>query len=70
MFFTLIFDGGGLILSNLFSFVKKIEKVNFWEKKVLHSRLTPNFLTYRDVYGLGVPWAILLDTPGNVLFWL
>ena len=30
VFFTLIFDGGGLILSPLFSFVKPIEKVNFW----------------------------------------
>ena len=28
--FTLIFDGGGLILSTLFPFVKTIEKVNFW----------------------------------------
>ena len=29
LFFTLIFDGGGLILSTLFQFVKTIEKVIF-----------------------------------------
>ena len=29
VFFTLIVDGGGLILSTLFPFVKTIEKVNF-----------------------------------------
>ena len=47
-FFTLLFDGGGLILSTLFSFVKTIEKIWFLGF-FLHG------LTYRAVYGLGVP---------------
>ena len=31
VFFSLIYDGGGLILSTLFQIVKIIEKANFWD---------------------------------------
>ena len=45
----------GWNVSTLFKLVKTIEKVNFWEKFVLHGKIRPNFAIYRGVLGLEKP---------------
>ena len=60
VFFTLIFDGGGLIQSSLFSFVKRIEKVNLLD--YFFSMVKYSQISHRAAYGLDVPLSMPIAT--------
>ena len=40
---------------------------NLRKRKILDGKIKTNFLIYRSVYGLGVPYTVPLDNPENVL---